>query len=155
MNETRCCSFIRLETLDGAAFRIEISILEIIMKLTGSNKLSRKFRSPQWNHAGESRFGDERQSDTYLNRLLYDRHSAAEILSISLRTLDYRISSGKIKTHRDGNKVLIPRSELVRYARTDHPDPVRPTANCRAILAKQADSRRSLANDAMSTGDAV
>lgn len=125
------------------------------MKLSGPNGLPRKLRSLKWNQAGESAFDNERQSGTYLDRLRYDRHSAAEILSISIRTLDYRISSGKIKTQRDGNRVLIPRSELVRYARIDHPNPVRPTAQCRTILVNQTSSNRVPASDSMNHPDGV
>ena len=125
------------------------------MKLYGPNGLPRKLRSLKWNHAGESTFDNERQSGTYLDQLRYDRHSAAKILSISIRTLDYRISSGKIKTHREGNKVLIPRSELVRYARIDHPHPVRPTAKCCTILVEQSSSNLVPASNAMNPAEGV
>jgi excisionase family DNA binding protein len=57
-------------------------------------------------------------------RLLYDRKSAALQLSISVRSLDYLIAGKRIGTRRIGKKVLIPRSELTRFARSDHPEPV-------------------------------
>ncbi len=53
--------------------------------------------------------------------LLYDRKTAAYMLSISIRGLDYLISRGEIKTRRIGGKVLIPASELKRFAAADHP----------------------------------
>ena len=57
-------------------------------------------------------------------RLLYDRKAAALQLSVSIRTLDYFLSAGKFKTRRIGKKVLIPRAELVRFASSDHWEPV-------------------------------
>lgn len=53
-------------------------------------------------------------------RLLYDRKGAAVQLSVSVRTLDYLIADRKLSTRRVGKKVMIPRSELVRFARADH-----------------------------------
>ncbi len=98
------------------------------MKPFNSDKSSRNFctyRLPPKNEAASS---GEPQDRTCLEKLRYDRRSAAEALSISIRTLDYRISSGQIRIRRDGNKVLIPHSELVRYARTDHPSRARGTS---------------------------
>ena len=80
---------------------------------------------------GTSRSLDSKEaasSDTntpFFERLRYDRQSAADMLSISIRSLDYRISTGQIRARHDGNKVVIQHSELIRYARTDHPLPVR------------------------------
>lgn len=53
-------------------------------------------------------------------RLLYDRKNAARQLSISVRSLDYLIARGELQYRRMGKKILIPRGELVRYARGDH-----------------------------------
>jgi hypothetical protein len=58
-------------------------------------------------------------------RLLYDRRAAAGQLSISIRSLDYLIAQGQFSTRRVGKKVLIPHSELVRFARGNHTSPVR------------------------------
>jgi hypothetical protein len=58
-------------------------------------------------------------------RILYDRKSAATQLSISLRGLAYILSRGELSTRRFGNKVLIPHSELVRWARSHHTDSVK------------------------------
>ena len=57
-------------------------------------------------------------------RLLYDRKQAARQLSISVRALDYLIAGKQIATRRVGSKVMVPRGELVRFSRADHPGPV-------------------------------
>lgn len=57
-------------------------------------------------------------------RMLYDRKSAAVQLSISVRSLDYLIAAKRLATRRIGKKVLIPRGELLRFARGDHPESV-------------------------------
>jgi excisionase family DNA binding protein len=49
-------------------------------------------------------------------RLLYDRKEAARQLSISVRSIDYMVTSRKITTRRIGSRVLIPHAELVRLA---------------------------------------
>lgn len=54
------------------------------------------------------------------NRLLYDRKSAALMLSISIRSLDYLIAGKLLATRRIGKKVLIPHAELARFSRADH-----------------------------------
>jgi excisionase family DNA binding protein len=53
-------------------------------------------------------------------RLLIDRRNAAQYLSISQRSLDYLLAYGELHTRRIGSRVLIPISELQRYAGTDH-----------------------------------
>lgn len=45
--------------------------------------------------------------------LLYDRKTTAKLLSISVRSVDYMISAGKLKHRRIGSRVLIP-AEAVR-----------------------------------------
>ena len=57
-------------------------------------------------------------------RLLYDRKTAAKMLSISLRSLAYLLSRGDIRFRRIGSKTLIPHGELVRFARGHHPSPL-------------------------------
>jgi excisionase family DNA binding protein len=57
-------------------------------------------------------------------RLLYDRKTAALQLSVSVRTLDYFVANKRLTTRRIGKKVMIPRAELVRFARADHFGPV-------------------------------
>jgi excisionase family DNA binding protein len=58
-------------------------------------------------------------------RLLYDRKTAAQQLSISTRALDRLIANKCLNTRRVGSRVLIPHAELTRFARADHP-----TINC-------------------------
>jgi hypothetical protein len=53
-------------------------------------------------------------------RLLVDRRNAAQYLSISQRSLDYLLAKGERVTRRIGTRVLIPVTELERYAKTDH-----------------------------------
>jgi hypothetical protein len=53
-------------------------------------------------------------------RLLYDRKSAALMLSISVRTLDYIVAAKGLDTRRIGRKVLVTHASLVRYASGNH-----------------------------------
>jgi len=53
-------------------------------------------------------------------RILYDRKSAAQQLSISVRALDRLVANKCLNTRRIGSRVLIPHGELKRFARADH-----------------------------------
>jgi len=53
-------------------------------------------------------------------RFLVDRRRAAQYLSISQRSLDYLLSNRELNVRRIGSRVLIPISELQRYAQRDH-----------------------------------
>jgi excisionase family DNA binding protein len=53
-------------------------------------------------------------------RLLYDRKTAAEQLSISVATLDRLVANKCLTARRIGGRVLIPHGELKRFARADH-----------------------------------
>ena len=55
-------------------------------------------------------------------RLLVGRREAAGLLSISARALDYLVASKRLSTRRIGSRVLIPLSDLQRFARGDHPE---------------------------------
>ena len=57
-------------------------------------------------------------------RILYARKSAAELLSISVRAIDYYIAQHLLETRRSGSRVLITRASLLSFARKDHPFPV-------------------------------
>jgi excisionase family DNA binding protein len=57
-------------------------------------------------------------------KLLVGRQDAALLLSISQRALDYLVANKEIRVRRIGSRVLIPRSELQRFARADHPEPL-------------------------------
>lgn len=54
-------------------------------------------------------------------RLLYDRKSAAQQLSVSVATLDRLVANKCLTARRIGGRVLIPYGELKRFARADHP----------------------------------
>jgi excisionase family DNA binding protein len=53
-------------------------------------------------------------------KILYSRLEAAQLLSISLRTLDHLQQKKEITTRRIGRKVLIPARELEKFASRDH-----------------------------------
>ena len=53
--------------------------------------------------------------------LLYTRQAAAQMLSISVRSLDYMIANKAITPRRIGSRILIPTTELRRVAKQDHP----------------------------------
>jgi hypothetical protein len=57
-------------------------------------------------------------------RLLHTRREAAAMLSISVRSLDYHIEHARIRVKRHGASILIAHSELIRFAKENHPDPV-------------------------------
>lgn len=59
-----------------------------------------------------------------LEPILLSRKQAAAFLSISLRSIDYLIGQGRLKTRRVGGRVLIPRHECERFASQDNPKPI-------------------------------
>ncbi len=61
----------------------------------------------------------ERHEPT-VDKILYDRKSAALALSLSIRSIDYLIAQGVLRTRKVGHKVLIPASELRRFASANH-----------------------------------
>ena len=63
-----------------------------------------------------------------VEKLLYDRKGAAQALSISVRSVDYFLSRRAFRTRRIGKKVLIPASELKRFAAADHFGPIKSRA---------------------------
>jgi hypothetical protein len=71
------------------------------------------------------------EQQNHAPRLLYDRPEAAFQLSMSVRSLDYAIAAKKIGTRRKGGRVLIPHSELVRYASTNDYDDLTPKSRKR------------------------
>jgi excisionase family DNA binding protein len=54
------------------------------------------------------------------NKILVSREEAAQLLSISRRTLDYLVANRRLPTRRIGGRVLIPVADLQKYARNDH-----------------------------------
>jgi hypothetical protein len=55
-------------------------------------------------------------------RLLYSKKESAYLLSISLRSLNYAISEGRLNVRRIGGRVLVPHDELLRFSRHDRND---------------------------------
>lgn len=55
-------------------------------------------------------------------KLLVSRNVAAEMLSISVRGLDYLVATKRILTRRIANRVLIPVAEVRKFAQCDHPE---------------------------------
>jgi len=54
------------------------------------------------------------------NKLRFTREEAAHLLSMSVRSLDYRVSNQEIEVKRDGKRVYITDAALRRYAQRDH-----------------------------------
>ena len=60
-------------------------------------------------------------------KVLYTKREAAQMLSISVRSLDYLIVSGQLAARRIGRRVLIHRDAIEQFARLDHSS-IRPLA---------------------------
>lgn len=62
-------------------------------------------------------------------KMLVGREQAAEMLSISIRGVDYMIATKQLSTRRIATRVLIPIEDVRKFARSDHPgrmaDPLR------------------------------
>jgi excisionase family DNA binding protein len=56
------------------------------------------------------------------DKLLVCREEAAEILSISVRSVDYLLANRQLTSRRIGTRNLIPMADLRRFARMDHPE---------------------------------
>jgi hypothetical protein len=76
-------------------------------------------------------------------RLLYSRKSAALALDLSVRTLDYLIAKGQVKTRRVGTRIMIPALDLERFASEDHPEPViaKPVDQAKVSTTREAKSK--------------
>jgi excisionase family DNA binding protein len=55
-----------------------------------------------------------------IEKVLYTKRETAQILSISLRSVDYLIFSRQISTRRIGRRVLVHRDAIEQFARRDH-----------------------------------
>ena len=53
-------------------------------------------------------------------KVLYTKREAAQLLSISLRSLDYLIFSQQLPARRIGRRVLVHRDSIEQFARRDH-----------------------------------
>jgi excisionase family DNA binding protein len=59
-------------------------------------------------------------SDLFRFRLQYNRDEAAEMLGISVRTLDRLIAEKQLQVRRIGRRVLITRDVLTQFVKRDH-----------------------------------
>jgi excisionase family DNA binding protein len=58
---------------------------------------------------------------------LLDRKRAAFLLSLSLRSIDYLIAEGRLRTRRIGGRILLPTADLMKFADSDRIKPIVPT----------------------------
>jgi excisionase family DNA binding protein len=54
-------------------------------------------------------------------KILVGRDEAAQLLSISVRGIDYLLANRRLPFRKLGGRILIPVAELRKYARSDHP----------------------------------
>ena len=55
-------------------------------------------------------------------KIFVGREEAAQLLSISVRGIDYLLANRRLPFRKLGGRILIPVAELRKYARSDHPD---------------------------------
>jgi len=68
-------------------------------------------------------------------KLLLTRHDAAFALSLSVRSIDYLIASGKVTTRRIGSRVLVTADSVRRFAASNHYESV-------AVPSQTGEARR-------------
>jgi excisionase family DNA binding protein len=56
-----------------------------------------------------------------IEKLLVSQEEAAQLLSISRRSVEYLVASRQLSTRRIGTRALIPIEDVRRFARSDHP----------------------------------
>lgn len=64
-----------------------------------------------------------------VEKILYDRKSAAYALSLSIRSVDYYIANKKLPFIKKGRKVMIPADALKKFAKSNHYGPSLPSSN--------------------------
>lgn len=57
-----------------------------------------------------------------MDKLLVSQEEAAQLLSISKRSVEYLVATRQLSTRRIGTRALIPIEEVRRFARFDHPE---------------------------------
>ena len=57
-----------------------------------------------------------------MHKLLVSQEEAAQLLSISKRSVEYLVATRQLSTRRIGTRALIPIEEVRRFARFDHPE---------------------------------
>ena len=55
-------------------------------------------------------------------KILVGRAEAAQLLSISVRGIDYLLANRRLPFRKLGGRILIPVAELRKYAHSDHPE---------------------------------
>jgi excisionase family DNA binding protein len=55
-----------------------------------------------------------------LNKLMYSKSEAAELLSLSVRTVEYLIANKELTARRIGKRVLVGYQSLLQFIRRDH-----------------------------------
>ncbi|MGF7180413.1 helix-turn-helix domain-containing protein [Tunturiibacter psychrotolerans] len=75
-----------------------------------------------------TRRSQEAVSSTPQPRLLYSRKEASYQLSISVRSIDYLITEGRLHTRKIGGRILVPHEELLRFVRSDRMQAMTPAA---------------------------
>ena len=58
------------------------------------------------------------------DKLLVSQDEAAQLLSISRRSIEYLVATKRPFIRRIGTRALIPIEDVRRFARSDHPEPV-------------------------------
>jgi excisionase family DNA binding protein len=56
------------------------------------------------------------------DKLLLSQDEAAQLLSISRRSVEYLVATKKLSTRRIGTRALIPIEDVRKFARSDHPE---------------------------------
>jgi excisionase family DNA binding protein len=54
--------------------------------------------------------------------LLVSQEEAAQLLSISKRSVEYLVAARQLSTRRIGTRALIPIEDVRKFARSDHPE---------------------------------
>jgi len=57
-----------------------------------------------------------------MDKLLVSQEEAAQLLSISKRSVEYLTAQRQLSTRRIGTRALIPIEEVRKFARSDHPE---------------------------------
>jgi excisionase family DNA binding protein len=57
-----------------------------------------------------------------MDKLLVSQEEAAQLLSISKRSVEYLVATQQLPTRRIGSRALIPTEDVRRFARSDHPE---------------------------------
>jgi excisionase family DNA binding protein len=72
-------------------------------------------------------------------RLLHSKTEAAELLSLSERTIHRLVAAGELPTRQIGGRSLIPASALLEFAAVDHVA-ITPSANPKKATSKAANT---------------